>query len=1196
MKINKLIMTVLAIFLLANTASAYTDDIERYGSGGFAEAWSSTGSSGSYTASVVQFPTSVSTSHSLKTTSSCGSIGTSSAKYTTTSPIFEDYLAFNLRQYQLDSSNVISSTWSVQIQLINSLGNVAGTYTVESGERTSKTVSTPAIYAFVRSGSTVSLYKDEVFVVDLGAMPDSSYYFRVVSNVYCGYSSVSVHQTVNIWIDDITTESIIGVKDTFTELEPTVYYSYIAKVYDSYPDSTFTVDLYGVTNANPGKVTSASRTLTDQAGFLNFSTSTLGEEYGLYLLEMTRGSVILADTYIYYDNLAAPVGLPETLFSAGSNVGMEIRDADNNGGTISSGGSVYLYPDDDSGIYPIRYTLSGAPYSFTANLNAVYGNELINSTPFTFAGLSNTYVATLDGESLSGTKASGTLVISQSATDEETVTIGDDVYEFESSGGVTSGNIQVDIGDNQSVTGANLAEKINSDGVTGVSASSTPGNGIAYYYSNITITDNPEIDDYQASVTITYDDGMNEDFSNIRFFDNETSIPYMIESKTDSTSAVVWIPISEGSDIQCRWGISGETESESDAKSIFNLYDEFDGTTLDTSIWELVTSNTATVSNGYVRLSGGDGNRLISKSTIPDDAIISTQFYIESSVADKYASISVRDQNYQSYIYSKGYLFVYYVGQSSVLFESSGSSITQKDTGDTGAGNTLITRTIITNSTSMSDTNNIVTTDDTYPSGKIGLGGYSGIPVRYYSVSVRKYAATEPTLSVGSVQTYTTSEVASVIVVSDEYGSTSNDIATTETCIHSAWNTPTLVGGSGGSVVDTAIWEYEVTDWTNITNHIFSFSPDLTIPGVYGYVKDVSTQDGIAAVTVTITGTNTSYVYTDENGFYYLTNGMELNKPYTVSAAKSGYEQGATFSITTTAGATSRKDLYLTAEESTSGVYYAVHYVKLVVVDKSWHKLNATMTVSSANETLCTDAALGTDGALSLQMTEDTKYTIQTTYNGLTQTDYITPSDDVYYIIWDATDATLVTEQFYEYINVDISKEITSPSEANINITYTDGKTDTNSVSFILGQYAENGTFITLQTSPTFTANCSTEFTVTDYTGETYVIKASINHGTFGTITKYYSVSFTGSNLPFTGKALAYFAIFILFIVAFQFGKAEHASGAIMLCGVCWLFWYVGIFETFGSTINTTMFAGLSLATIYSLATYINEKRREEGV
>jgi hypothetical protein len=134
-----------------------------------------------------------------------------------------------------------------------------------------------------------------------------------------------------------------------------------------------------------------------------------------------------------------------------------------------------------------------------------------------------------------------------------------------------------------------------------------------YYYADITITDNPGIDDYQTCITLDHRDGMASDFSNIRFFDGVSSIPYWIESKTDSSSAVVWIPISEGSDIECRWGVSGETASESSISDVMDFGDEFLGSALDTLKWS--TGYSEGSSGGAYTVSNGELTTTLTGST-----------------------------------------------------------------------------------------------------------------------------------------------------------------------------------------------------------------------------------------------------------------------------------------------------------------------------------------------------------------------------------------------------------------------------------------------------------------------------------------------------------------------------------------------------------------------------------------------------
>jgi hypothetical protein len=60
----------------------------------------------------------------------------------------------------------------------------------------------------------------------------------------------------------------------------------------------------------------------------------------------------------------------------------------------------------------------------------------------------------------------------------------------------------------------------------------------------ITITNSDSaLTDYQVKLDITYDSDMQPDFDDLRFTsgDGTTELSYWLESKTDSTSAIVWV-------------------------------------------------------------------------------------------------------------------------------------------------------------------------------------------------------------------------------------------------------------------------------------------------------------------------------------------------------------------------------------------------------------------------------------------------------------------------------------------------------------------------------------------------------------------------------------------------------------------------------------------------------------------------------
>jgi len=1219
MKKSLVLVILIGMMLLVSpyvsTVSAFEDSVERYDTG-YTDLYTpleyTEGSVGpkSYSFAPVQDPRGLTWNTALKLSMSSAKYGGYPFSHTClikpNEAVSPSYYSFNVLAesyggYYSDPA----STEYLYVRVLGTDGTIVADIAISS---TNYAVAAGGSKVeIIQSGSYYNTYVDGVLVAStVAGIPnyEGDVYFCIGGKITTNVGDYSA-TSMNLYFDDMSDSSIIGTKKTFSEVDEKITFTWSSKLMRS-TEAAQKITLYAITPTTVGNVDEWIIPTDDVASTAEFGyfelnrTSTLEENYGLYLLEMTRDDVILADTYIYYDNLAAPIGLPEVLFSAGSNVGTEIRDADNNGGIISSGGSVYLYPDNASGIYPVRYTLQGTPYSFTATLNAVYGNSLINSTPFTFGGLSNNYVVTLDGESLAGTHASGDLVFADNVTDEETVTIGSDVYEFESMGGVTGGNIQVNIG-NISQTAENLTTAINTAGLSAVSSSvvETPASS-AYYYSDIEITNNPGIADYQAKVTIPFETGMSTDFSNIRFFDNGVSIPYWIESKTDSTSAVVWIPISTGSDISCRWGIEGETVSESSISDVMDFGDDFNSGVINSSIWN--SYGTVSVSDGIATITG----------TSEYSYLCSINTYGVNYVLMSRSSIGYGETcsiGFSSGSTGNGVLFRYdwpTTGEYNTLSRQSFEVKTYSAIGSGYSGyhkwellrdgGTTNKFKIDGSYVGSNHTTNVLTSQ---------LSAYCGAyksNVLVDWIAVRKYAATEPTLSVGASQVSPESApVTSVHIVSDSIGTLANSITTTETCTNAAFEAETLTGGSGGSIVNTPTWSYEITDWTNLATHIFSFSPDLTVPGVYGYVKDVSTQAAIQSATVTIVGPNsTQYVYTDENGFYYLTNGMELNEQYTVSAAKSGYTQGVSFTVSTTAGATTRKDLYMDPVASGgSGIYYSPHYVRFVVTDKYLFERysGANVTISGTNATTTTQMT-GTDGACGFEMTTSTRYAVNTVYGGVNQTDYITPTENSYYIILDATGTSLLpTSQFYETCNITITKNEVNSSHATITTMYSDTGTGTNSVYFVLGQtYENNNTLNVMETSNVGTGNMTYTFTVQDYVGEDYVIKVVVDHDSFGDVEKYYGINFPGSALPFKGNMIIALVVLVFFVVAMQWGKADAHMGAVLICGLGWWFYYLDIFEKLGSATNTVIGVGLGLATVYAVLSMINKKRDEGGI
>lgn len=385
-------------------------------------------------------------------------------------------------------------------------------------------------------------------------------------------------------------------------------------------------------------------------------------------------------------------------------------------------------------------------------------------------------------------------------------------------------------------------------------------------------------------------------------------------------------------------------------------------------------------------------------------------------------------------------------------------------------------------------------------------------------------------------------------------------------------------------------------NWSDVYNFDLTGETSLTGTGVHGVVFEAeSLENKIPLSSALVTIYNDTYsdtTVTGSEGYYQFT---VSNGTYIVYASLSNYDTSALLPVTV-AGNYTILNIPLIESES----YFAPHYVRFVVTDSwYWERYEgATVTVYEGESTtaLYTETT-GTDGAVGFELSENIEYRIVTTYGDITQTDYISPTENTYYIVLEDIETSLLPDnQFYDIISINITKTEINSTNARINIVYNDSAFSTNSVYFVLGQSYENGTLNILDTSSTYTEDCNVTFYITGYLGQSYIIKAVVDHNDFGAVTKYFSVDFPSNNLPFTGKGVVYLCIIVLFVVAAQFGKADSTQGAILLCGLTWFMWGMDIFVTFGEGINSLIGVGLGISTAYAVLAYINKKRTEEGI
>ncbi len=116
--------------------------------------------------------------------------------------------------------------------------------------------------------------------------------------------------------------------------------------------------------------------------------------------------------------------------------------------------------------------------------------------------------------------------------------------------------------------------------------------------------------DYQVLLNITYDNGMDSNFSDIRFInysDNTTELDYWIEDKSEGNWANIWVEINNSivtTNQTHLWMYYGNpsVESNSNGSNTFEFFDNFSGTSLDTATW--TATGSATVNNGITITTG----------------------------------------------------------------------------------------------------------------------------------------------------------------------------------------------------------------------------------------------------------------------------------------------------------------------------------------------------------------------------------------------------------------------------------------------------------------------------------------------------------------------------------------------------------------------------------------------------------------
>lgn len=280
----------------------------------------------------------------------------------------------------------------------------------------------------------------------------------------------------------------------------------------------------------------------------------------------------------------------------------------------------------------------------------------------------------------------------------------------------------------------------------------------------------------QTLVTVPYDSDMKTDFSDLRFFDTTTgaSIPYWFESVAGSVSATVWIKTGANNTIAMGYGNSADTYI-GNPDSVFELYDDFN-TGIDPNKWVVGNPGNGQIGtysgNLYVYTNSGTDYwgtadtsiYLVSKTAQQTDYVAETLVSnLEGAAYARFFSLrSSTDTNAKTFFMLRD--FAPTPGITNGYRDAVGAAAGWygESSGITDPGQNRIAKFVVTGDTVSSYYDNQFMKTRTVPGWGLGhiaftdsYNSYVDDVNRYAWVRVRKYNATEPTVSIGAEQPWT---------------------------------------------------------------------------------------------------------------------------------------------------------------------------------------------------------------------------------------------------------------------------------------------------------------------------------------------------------------------------------------------------------------------------------------------------------
>ncbi len=155
------------------------------------------------------------------------------------------------------------------------------------------------------------------------------------------------------------------------------------------------------------------------------------------------------------------------------------------------------------------------------------------------------------------------------------------------------------------------------------------------YWVPVTVTNPPSIDGYPHREVVSFRSGMQSDFDDVRFATGDGIVlDYWKENYTASDSVVIWVNLPAGTtSIWMYYGNEAATDTGS-RDNAYILYDDFNGPSLDTTLWMDSRPGTHYISDGWIYDARARGAGLMCSRdpviTDHESVIVETHIHVDS--------------------------------------------------------------------------------------------------------------------------------------------------------------------------------------------------------------------------------------------------------------------------------------------------------------------------------------------------------------------------------------------------------------------------------------------------------------------------------------------------------------------------------------------------------------------------------------